>query len=182
MLSVTEDHVIGQADVARLLMKHHTALYAYVFACVRSHHDTEDILQNVSVAVVEAIAQLRDEAGFLPWSREIARRCTLAYCRKKRRERPLDPELVQSLAEAADALEHDQPTAPFADALTTCLEGLPPESRRIMVLRYADEFADTEGVAQKVGRSVQAVYAHVKRIKAALRDCVERRLAPEPQT
>lgn len=181
MFTATEDHVIGQADVARLLMKHHTALYAFVFACVRSHHDTEDILQNVSVTVVEAIDQLRDEGGFLPWSREIARRCTLAYCRKKRREQPLDPELVQHLAEAADELEHEQPTAPFAEALTACLEGLPPESRRIVALRYAEGFADTESLARQVGRSVQSLYAHVKRIKMALRDCVERRLAAEAQ-
>lgn len=181
MRAATEDAVIGQAHVARLLMKHHTALYAFVFACVRSHHDTEDILQNVSVAVVEAIDQLRDESGFLPWSREIARRCTLAYCRKKRREQPLDPDLVQSLAEATDLLERDQPTAPFADALTACLEQLPAASRRIMALRYADTDGAAENIARKVGRSVQAVYAHIKRIKIVLRQCVERRLAAEAQ-
>jgi RNA polymerase sigma-70 factor (ECF subfamily) len=181
-LDAMRDIVIGQADVARLLMRHHTALYAFVFACVRSHHDTEDILQNVSATVVESIDQLRDETGFLPWSREIARRSTLAYCRKKRREQPLDPELIQHLAEAADVLEQEQPTAPFAEALTACLEGLPAESRRVMALRYDDAFVDTETLARKLGRSVQALYAHVKRVKTALRDCVERRLATELQT
>ena len=66
-------------QVARLLMQHRTSLYGYIFACVRNHEDTEDILQNVSVAVVESVSQLKDEAGFLPWAREIARRRVLAH-------------------------------------------------------------------------------------------------------
>ena len=48
-----------QAFVTRLLMSHRTALYGYIFACVRNHADAEDILQNVSVAVTESIEQLR---------------------------------------------------------------------------------------------------------------------------
>ena len=41
-------------NVAKLLMQHRTSLYAYIFSCVRNHADTEDILQNVSVAVIES--------------------------------------------------------------------------------------------------------------------------------
>src|SRR5258707_6727833 len=92
---------LGQGQIARLLMQHRTALYGYIFACVRHHADAEDILQNVSVAVMESIDQLRDEAGFLPWSREIARRRVLAHKRLAQRERALDSEVVRSLAEAA---------------------------------------------------------------------------------
>src|SRR4051794_8710407 len=119
---------VGHGEATRLLMQHRTALYGYVFACVRSHHDTEDILQNVSVAVLEAIGRLREEEGFLPWAREIARRCTLAHGRKLRRERPLDPELVQRLAEAADELERDEPASEHHEALLACLQHLPGES------------------------------------------------------
>jgi RNA polymerase sigma-70 factor (ECF subfamily) len=164
-------------DAARLLTRHHAALYAYVFACVRSHHDAEDILQNVSVVVIESLAQLRDEAGFLPWAREIARRCALAYCRKNRRVQTLDPELVQRLAEAADALERDCPEGAQREALLTCLERLPPRSRELLVRRYDGASGDASDLAARFGRSVQAVYAQIKRLKAVLRDCVSRRLA-----
>ena len=56
------DGGIRQGQVARLLMKHRTSLYGFIFACVRNHDDTEDILQNVSVAVTESIGQLQDES------------------------------------------------------------------------------------------------------------------------
>lgn len=64
---------MDQAHVAQLLMRHRTALHAYIFAAVRHHNNAEDILQNVSLAAVESSSQLADEAGFLPWSLEITR-------------------------------------------------------------------------------------------------------------
>lgn len=171
--------VISPGDAARLLTKYHAALYGFVFACARSHHDTEDILQNVSMVVVESIAQLRDESGFLPWAREIARRSALAYFRKNRREHSVDPELVQRLAEAADVLEAERPTSVHGEALMACLERLPAQIRKLLALRYDGSFVDTEGLAARFGQSVQSVYAQVKRIKLALRECVERRLSAD---
>src|SRR5262245_28387401 len=170
---------LGQAQVARLLMQHRTALYGYILACVRHHADAEDILQNVCVAVTESIGQLRGEAGFLPWAREIARRRVLAHRRTARREQPLDPELVLRLAEAAQRVEEARPGSAEDGALRACLEGLPGESRHLIAMRYDGSVADVGELARRVGRTVQAVYAQIKRIKAALRQCVERRLSLE---
>src|SRR5262249_25006251 len=172
-----EDVVMDQREAARLLTRHHTALYSYVYACVRSHHDAEDILQNVSVVVIESLGQLRDVAGFLPWAREIARRCALAHCRKSRRETTLDPELVQRLAEAADALERDYPEADLRAALLACLDELPARSRELLARRYDGSSGDARALAARFGQTVQAFYARIKRIKALLRDCISRRLA-----
>ena len=170
---------MDHGEAARLLTRHHGTLYAYVYACVSSHHDAEDILQNVSVVVIESLAQLRDEAGFLPWAREIARRCTLAYYRKNRRVRSLDPELLQRLAEAADELERDCPEAEHRAALLACLEELPPHSRELLARRYDGSSGDARSIAARFGQTVQSFYARIKRIKAVLRDCVSRRLTAE---
>jgi RNA polymerase sigma-70 factor, ECF subfamily len=168
---------VNQGQIARLLMQHRTALYGYIFACVRHHADAEDILQNVSVAVMESIDQLLDEAGFLPWSREIARRRVLAHKRLAQRERALDPELVRCLAEAADRVEKREPASDQRTALMTCLETLPATSRKLIAQRYNG--VDATRLAERFGRSVQAIYAQIKRIKLSLRACVERRLALE---
>jgi RNA polymerase sigma-70 factor len=168
-----------QAAAAQLLMQHRTALYGYIYACVRNHADAEDILQTVSLAVMQSFAQLHSPTGFLPWAREIARRRVLAHRRVGRREQPLDPELVQRLAEAADALDRIQPASAHHAALLACLESLPPETRRLITLRYEDSSEGAEELAAQFGRSVQAIYAQIKRTKMALRACVERRLALE---
>jgi RNA polymerase sigma-70 factor len=171
---------LDQGQVARLLMQHRTALYGYLFACVRNHADAEDVLQNVCVAVMESFGQLRDEAGFLPWAREIARRRVLAHRRQQAREVALDPDVVRALAEAADRVEERRPASEQQAALLACLEGLPPDSRRLIALRY--DGVDAAALASRFRRTVQAVYAQIKRIKTALRTCVEHRLAvAEPQ-
>ncbi len=45
-------------------------------------------------------------------------------------------------------------------------------------MRY-DGSADAQELAARFGRTVQSVYAQIKRIKTALRECVARRLALE---
>jgi RNA polymerase sigma-70 factor len=173
------DGAIRQGEVARLLMQHRTALYGFIYSCVRNHADTEDILQNVSVAVTESISQLKDEAGFLPWAREIARRRVLAHRRTAKRELACDPELIRALAEAAEQLDKEQPASEHRAALMACLEQLPGESRKLITMRYEGNLGNITSLADYFGRSVQSVYAQIKRIKAALRLCVSRRLAME---
>jgi RNA polymerase sigma-70 factor (ECF subfamily) len=166
---------LNQGQVARLLMQHRTALYGYLFACVRNHADAEDVLQTVCVAAMESFDRLRDEAGFLPWAREIARRRVLAHRRQHGREVALDPAVVRALAEAADRVEERRPASEQQAALMACLETLPADSRRLIAQRYDGVDADT--LAAHFGRTVQAIYAQIKRTKAALRNCVERRLS-----
>jgi RNA polymerase sigma-70 factor (ECF subfamily) len=173
------DSTSPQKEATRLLLKHHLALYSYIYACVRSHHDTEDILQNVSLVVIESFHQLREEAGFLPWAREIARRCSLAHGRKRRREQVTDPELMQRLAEAAHEMDRECSEDQHREALLACLEKLSEENRALLMMRYDGSAADAGELASRFGRSVQGIYAMLKRIKAALRVCVQRRLHTE---
>jgi RNA polymerase sigma-70 factor (ECF subfamily) len=167
------------AQAERLLTHHRPALCAYILACVRSHADTEDIFQDVSIAVLQSIGDLRAEEEFLCWAREIARRRILAHFRRRGREQACDPEVVRQLSDALDRMERAGPASEFQQALTACLETLPPDNRQLIVLRYQDAGGEAEKLAAQFGRSVQGIYALVKRIKLALRDCVERRLAQE---
>lgn len=163
----------------RLLMHHRTAIYAYLLVAVRNHATAEDLLQDVSVAVLGSLSQLQDEQGFLPWAREIARRRILASQRDSRRLQPIDPELMVVLADAAARLERQTDTPRMQEAMRQCLDNLPPESRQIILQRYQQPEGGIEQLAAQTQRSVQAVYALLKRIKAGLRECVERRLSGE---
>ena len=169
---------LRQGQITRLLMQYRTALYGYIYASVRNHPDAEDIFQNVSVAVTESLGQLRDEAGFLPWAHEIARRRILEHRRKTCRELACDPELLRRLADAAERVEQSEPSSTQREALLACLERLPQGSRRLIAMRY-EGVGDAGTLAARLGGSVQSIYARVKRIKIALRDCVQQRLRLE---
>ena len=132
---------MNQGQITRLLMQHRTALYGYIYACVRNHADAEDILQNVSVAVTESIDRLTDEGGFLPWAREIARRRILAHRRTAGREQAFDPELLGRLAEAAERVEEDCPSSTHRSALMT--RNIPPFWGRLWLYRRPRVFSPT---------------------------------------
>lgn len=167
------------ARLARQLMQHRTELYAFIFACLRNHHDTEDLLQTVSVAVMEAAQENVEPSAFLPWAREIAWRRILAHRRSTGRHRPLDPSLVQAIAEAAGRVDRARPASAFREALLDCLGRVPEETRRVLEMRYDGSVSGLEELAARVGRSVQGVYALLKRGKAALRECMQRRMTSE---
>ena len=78
-------HTRGARDglISALLMRHRTALFGYIYSCVPHAADAEDILQEVSLTATLRMDQLRDEAGFLPWVIEIARRQILAHPRRR---------------------------------------------------------------------------------------------------
>lgn len=167
---------MDQARIAQLLMRHRTELYAYLRVMVRNPHDAEDLLQDVSLAASRSWSQYREGTPFMAWAREIARRRVLDFCKKRgRRPSLVEPEVLASLDAAAAALDAEA-VEPRRDALRGCLEKLDGPVRAVIDLRYAEK-AEVGDIARRVGRSVQATYAVLKRTRQILRDCVERRLA-----
>jgi RNA polymerase sigma-70 factor (ECF subfamily) len=167
------------SQVVPLLLKHQGSLYAFILACVRSYGDADDIWQAVSLAAIQAADVPLDDSRFVAWAREIARRRVLEHFRKTRRLIPLDPDVVQALAEAADRVERRASGTARREALLECLEKLPPESQQLLAARYDGSTADVAALAQRFGRSEQGVYSLLYRIRNLLRDCVERRLSLE---
>jgi RNA polymerase sigma-70 factor (ECF subfamily) len=167
------------AHAAALLLKHRDSLYAYVLACVRSFADADDVLQTASVAIIESTDVPMDDARFLAWARELTRRRVLEHFRRAKRVLPLDPEVIASLADAAERVERRQSGVTHRQALLECLERLPPESQQLLQARYDGSASDSTSLARRFGRSEQAVQSLLYRIRNALRECVERRLRLE---
>ncbi|YCM44298.1 sigma-70 family RNA polymerase sigma factor [Verrucomicrobiaceae bacterium 227] len=169
------------AEVARLLIEHRASLMGYLVSCLRNHSDAEDLFQEVSLAAIKSASQLRSAEGFLPWTREIARRRVLAHFRKSKRLTPIDPELVDRLAETAAEMDSSPETPARIEALRGCLENLPGESRKLIALRYEDHQRPVEALAESIGRSIQATYAILKRSRLMLRDCITQKMTQQSQ-
>ncbi len=174
-----ERDAASNAGITRLLMKHRCDLYGYVLACVRNHHDAEEVFQELSVGVITSFHKLRAEDEFLPWAIEIARRQVFSFYRRSKRPMVYDSDLVNVLAEAADR----QQVAPAGEnrdqMLRECVEKLTPRSQEVLRLRYGDTSSGVEQIAAYLGRSMAASYGVLKRIRTALRQCIEARYAEE---
>lgn len=169
-----------RSEKTRLVLQHRTALYSYIFSCVKNHADAEDILHDVCVIAIESFEQLRDKNAFFPWVREIAFRQILAHFKKCKKEAPFNPQVVAALADAVHQVEKEQPLQSYREALMVCLDKLPSQSRELIMMRYDSEA--NEGVtkiATQFGKTTQSIYSRLKRIKSILRNCVAKKLAAE---
>ena len=60
--------------------------------------------------------------------------------------------------------------------MTNCMGRLPADQRLIVDGRYREDLT-CEAIAERVGRSVQGVYAVLKRARLLLQECIERRVS-----
>ena len=167
------DH--GEAFL-RLLAGHERWLSAYVYSLVTSTADADDILQECKVTMWRKFDQFAAGTNFRAWARTIALHQILNYRRSEQR-RPysaLDREFIEAVAAEIDR-RSDQ-LDQQADVLRICLRKLPDAHRAIVVARYYEE-REVEEIAATSGRSAEAVYRLLSRIRKALSECVSRQIA-----
>lgn len=162
-------------EIVRLLMEHRGTLFAFIYASVRDYDATEEILQDVSVAVCESGDSFELGTNFGAWAREIARRRILAHFRDaKRFPDPLSEQELRNLQAGFDAVD-DVTTKARMASLGKCLENLKPFAKRLIQLRYAGRLSLCE-IGEQVGRQPESVRKALYRTRQSLRECIERRL------
>ena len=123
------------------------------------------------------------EAGAGPeaaWLRGIARNIFLQHCRRMRSS-PVqaNSDLVErSEATWAGEFLRGGDGFDYVEALHTCLETLPPEQRRILEQRYAQN-KSREEMARQADMTENGIKSLLHRIRATLADCIRRRLKLE---
>jgi RNA polymerase sigma-70 factor (ECF subfamily) len=137
----------------------------------------DDIAQDALILAWEKLSEFEPDGDFGAWVRAIARRLVANERRKEsRRRRILAGEVTDMLLQlAADSegplmrLERDESLC----TLRTCLEGLPPDSRELIRLRYFEQLSPGS-IAGQLDRPSNAVRQGLLRLRRALLACVER--------
>jgi RNA polymerase sigma-70 factor (ECF subfamily) len=158
--------------LVQALMRHQAMVKAYAYAIVRDFHLAEDVFQDVATIVAERWEAIPSGEDLARWLHETTRRKALEALRKRRRAVPILSESV--LVQLAASFRQDEPD--LRDALSRCLGKLSRVAREIVEGRYGEGLA-CEQIASRLRRSVQSVYAIIKRARMALSECVDRALA-----
>jgi RNA polymerase sigma-70 factor, ECF subfamily len=160
----------------RLLSEHERWLAGYVFSLVPHAADGEDLLQEVKLTLWRQFARFELGTNFKAWARTIATHAVLNYRRAvKKRAAPL----VEDAFIEAVAAEVEQQSAHLearTEALRWCVDKLPQNQRQVVSWRYFDD-STVEEIGQRLGKSAEAVYQMLSRIRSALNECIERRLS-----
>ena len=150
-------------------------LRGFVLALVPHWADAEEILQRTNSVLWEKFGRFEPGSDFFAWSCQIARYEVLHHRRSQARQRVyFDQSLLDELASEMATMrdEFDERLS----ALTECVGRLKEGDRRLIAARY-EEGGTAASAASAVGRSVDAAYKSLARVRKALMDCIERAIA-----
>jgi RNA polymerase sigma-70 factor (ECF subfamily) len=163
----------------RLFLQNKHRLYAYVLTLLPNRADAEDVFQEASLVLWDKFDEQHPPDDFAAWGCRIAYFKVLDFCKTSQRRRvrfsqTMLERVSETAIEQAGPLQLDERRA----ALEGCLEKLGARDRELLSRRYS-EGATTQTTADALGRSVDAVYKALAKIRQALFDCVTRTLAQE---
>ena len=160
-----------------LLKSNDRQLHGYILALVSDWNVADELVQQTSIKLWEQFDDYRRGEDFGTWARAIARYEVLNYFNRVRRDRHIFSEsFVEAITRRAGELEQLQDQR--RSALQNCLAELHERQRELIQRCYA-RGASIKSVAQSLGRSLEATYKSVQRIRQALHDCIDRRIQRE---
>lgn len=154
----------------RLLIQYEPQLLRCVLVAVPNRTDARDIFQEASIALWRQFSEYDAERPFVNWAIGFVRMEVRRFLRKSQRR-------IQLTERAAELLFQDeQKYAAELDErerhLKHCLEALPGDRRELLEDYYFKQFSVNE-LSQRKGRSVEAIYKTLQRIRLALHRCIE---------
>ncbi len=169
---------LSEGEFMRLFVKHEPALRAFARSILPDWNSVDDVLQEASVTMWEKLGQLHDENGFLPWAKVILRFKSLSAVAARRRDRHvLSDEVLQLIADEAEAMEAEE-VAAVRHALSTCLTQFSEAHQELLLAPYTGD-GRVKQLAEECGKSVNALYKLLGRLREKLGTCIRRRIQPE---
>lgn len=137
--------------------RYHQSLYRYCFSILGNAEDAQDALQNAMLKAMRALAGEQREIKLKPWLYRIAHNESIELLRKRRDEARIDPELVASAGEPAEAAAQRERLR----RLLGDISELPDRQRAALVMRELgglgfEQIGEAFGTSAAVAR--QTVY------------------------
>jgi RNA polymerase sigma-70 factor (ECF subfamily) len=163
--------------IVQLLTENQQRLYVYILSLVGNPTDADEVLQNTNLVLWRKASEFQIDASFIAWACRVAYFEVLAFRKQRGRSRlNFDQELLETLAQ--EAAERSGEFDARRRALAKCLEKLSERDRDLVIRRYR-EGGSAPAIAAEIGRTVQAVYQALHRVRTNLLECIRRALAIE---
>lgn len=165
------------AEFVQLFTKYQRRLFLLILAQIHDPIEAEEVLQNANVIVWKKCGQFQPGTNFLAWAAAIVNYEVLKYRTRRIRDRLVfSDEFLASVA--AEAVERSEELEQRRVALKDCIQKLRSQDRELIEQRYAPGETG-KNLAEQIGRPANSVYQSLGRIRRALLECIQRRLAAE---
>lgn len=163
---------LGDIQAFERLVRHcQRSVSTIALSIVKDLDASEDVAQQVFIAIWHQLPSLQNPASFLPWVRQMTRQRAFSYLRDNRLKQRVGGDEAEQLLAAfstgeapCEALEKNQQntiTAYFIDQL-------PPDSREVVLLYYREE-QNSRQVARLLGVSEASVRKKLQRVRELLK-------------
>ncbi len=134
----------------------------------------EDLTQETFLRLLRGRVEDRGDVALAQWLRQTARRLLASH------RRGLRPELADATDQDLDDVfvetEGADGGAAYREALTLCVEALAERERELLELRFRAGTPRAE-IARRLEIAEEGVKTLLRRVKARLRACIERRMS-----
>ena len=172
----TTDDIDDHERFTRLLLESEPVMLRSILVVVPNRADAREIMQETAVALWRQFASYDAKRPFVNWAMGFSRIETRRFLARQKRRAQLSEQAMEVLGRE---LEGDTSFAGAIERhLATCMQKL-TEKQRGLIQGYYHENRDVEWLAEHGGRTVEAVYKAIQRIRRDLQDCIERQLKKE---
>lgn len=172
---------ISEEEFVALTVRYERRVRLFISTLHPERSDVDEIVQDAWLVAWKKLDIFRynsdqPDEEFVRWICTIARYEVMKYRKKHAPRLVLNEDVIDKLAamqfEEADYFESRH------DALAVCIENLRPRDKEMIRHRY-DENMQVQELAERIGRSADAVYKSLNRIRTSLLACIERTLKRE---
>ena len=145
-------------------------VFRYISALVPCVTDAQDLVQQTALALWRKFGSYDPRQPFTPWACRFALLEVKEFLRRSRKWRALlEGDLAEELVRRRESMTADLDRR--LAYLARCLDKLPSHQRAV-VEGYYYERQSVEGLATRTGRTVEAIYKSLQRIRQTLLECV----------
>lgn len=158
-----------------LITKHERMIYGYVLSLVPNLADADEIVQETCLRLWDEFDKYVPGSSFAAWSLTVAHYEVLTWRKRASRSKLVfDDSLVELIGQ--DRQTAEEAMGPRQEALADCLQELTENSRRLVAECYGAGRKIKE-VAAHLQKTEASVYKALERVRSALHQCIERKVA-----
>lgn len=157
-------------ELVGLLMKHQRRVFSYIYTMVPNREDAEDLLQETCLTICEKFTDFKEGTNFLAWACQIAFWKVRAARKKFATAKVVfNQDLMDTVSETMVEMAKELDVR--HESLNACLQKLNERDRTMIITRY-EPGCNAQTASEVCGRSIQATYKALSRIRKVLYDCV----------
>ena len=161
-----------------LLILHEPMLRAYARSILSNWDRVDEVFQEASITMWKKLDQLRDKQGFPAWSRFIVRlKCLEAIAAMKREQKVFSDGVIELLLAESEQIDADLRERQ-RKSVRHCLDEFSDPHRELLLAPYAGH-GRIRKLAGEQGKSANALYKLLGRLREKLELCVRNKLTAE---